>query len=125
MKFSAVVALLATVLTVSSAALPVEPKVTFDIDETQQHAVEGHTPFSASLKSYIVVFKDSAAALAIERIEKDILGLGGKIGHRYDSVLKGFSAWLPTPVFKALSTNPLISYIELDGTGAFLNFLTH
>ena len=47
----------------------------------------------------------------------DILGLGGKIGQRYTSALKGFSASIPAHIMSALSTNPNIDYIEEDGEG--------
>jgi len=68
-------------------------------------------------RSYIVVFKDTTAAHVIEKAEKDILELGGKIGQRYNTVLKGFSAWMPGHIYTALSTNPFIDYIEEDGEG--------
>ncbi|KAG0338833.1 hypothetical protein BG004_007055, partial [Podila humilis] len=55
------------------------------------------------------------AADMILKAEKEILAFGGKIGHKYESVLRGFSAWIPHPVVTALSTNPFIDYIEEDG----------
>ena len=72
---------------------------------------------TATGRSYIVVFKDSTAAHVIEKAENDILDLGGKIGQRYTTVLKGFSAWMPGHIYTALSTNPFIDYIEEDGEG--------
>ncbi|KAG0298063.1 hypothetical protein BGZ98_000332 [Dissophora globulifera] len=120
MKVLALVALLATTLAVSSAALPVEPKNAFALaqeDQNQpQNVVEPRKPIlPISVKSYIVVFKPTAATHIIEKAERDIMELGGKIGQRYSSVLKGFSAWIPSPVLQALSTNPFIDYIEEDG----------
>ncbi|KAK3841257.1 MAG: hypothetical protein J3R72DRAFT_445746 [Linnemannia gamsii] len=123
MKFITVVALLASVVAVTSAALPVEPpingfviqenpssQVVIDIDITKPHKV----PQTQETKSYIVVFKDSAALQVMENVEKEILAFGGKIGLRYSAALKGFSAWIPGPIVTALSTNPFIDYIEED-----------
>jgi hypothetical protein len=61
-----------------------------------------------------VVFKESTEARVIEKAEKDILDLGGKIVQRYSSVFKGFAALMPSPLIQALSTNPFIDYIEED-----------
>ncbi|KAF9352382.1 hypothetical protein BGX26_009786 [Mortierella sp. AD094] len=91
MKFTTIAALLASAVAVSAAAIPQE----------QNH-------------SYIVVFKSTAAAQAMEKVEHDILDFGGKIGQRYTTVLKGFSAWIPAQVVEALSANPFIAYIEED-----------
>ncbi|KAG0005988.1 hypothetical protein BGZ80_002178 [Entomortierella chlamydospora] len=91
MKFATIVALLVSAVAVSGAAIPQE--------ESQ---------------SYIVVFKSTTTAEAIEQVEKDIVGFGGKIGQHYDTVLKGFSAWIPTQVVSTLSASPFIAYIEED-----------
>ncbi|KAG0369491.1 hypothetical protein BC939DRAFT_446325 [Gamsiella multidivaricata] len=119
MKFIALAALLISAVAVTSAALPVEPKNSFALaqeDHNQnQNVVESKSTLPSGIKAYIVVFKQSAAAQVIEKAERDILDLGGKIGHRYSTVMKGFSAWIPTPVVKALATNPFIEYIEEDG----------
>lgn len=61
-----------------------------------------------------MVFKESTAAHIIEKAEKDVLDLGGKIVQRYNTVFKGFAALIPTPIIQALSTNPDIDYIEED-----------
>ncbi|KAF9401439.1 hypothetical protein BGX21_001698 [Mortierella sp. AD011] len=50
----------------------------------------------------------------MEKVERDILDFGGRIGQRYTTVLKGFSAWIPAQIVEALSTNPFIEYIEKD-----------
>ncbi|KAF8930646.1 hypothetical protein EDD21DRAFT_371190 [Dissophora ornata] len=122
MKFITVAALLASALAVSSAALPVAPMDSFALSQEdqnqQQNVIEPHKPsLPITVKSYIVVFKASAAAQVIEKAERDITNLGGRIGQRYSTVLKGFSAWIPSPVLSALSTNPFIDYIEEDGEG--------
>ncbi|KAG0270837.1 hypothetical protein BGZ95_001448, partial [Linnemannia exigua] len=123
MKFTTVVALLASVVAVTSAALPVEPaingfviqenpnsQIVLDTDSTNTHKV----PQTQGTKSYIVVFKDTAVLQVMENVEKEILAFGGKIGQRYSAALKGFSAWIPGPIVTALSTNPFIDYIEED-----------
>ncbi|GJJ74310.1 hypothetical protein EMPS_06668 [Entomortierella parvispora] len=81
----------------------------------QQYVVEERKPVQTTGRSYIVVFKETTAAHIIEKAEKDIVELGGKIGQRYNTVLKGFSAWMPGHIYTALSTNPFIDYIEEDG----------
>jgi hypothetical protein len=53
----------------------------------------------------------------MENVEKEILAFGGKIGQRYSSALKGFSAWIPGPIVTALLANPFINYIEEDREG--------
>ncbi|KAF9939463.1 hypothetical protein BGZ67_009499 [Mortierella alpina] len=117
MKFLTIVTLLASAIAVASAALPVEPKnaITFQEDYNQQQHVVEDRPVSNGYKSYIVVFKESTALEVIEKAVNDILGLGGKIGQRYTSALKGFSASIPAHIMSALSTNPYIDYIEEDG----------
>ncbi|KAF9975100.1 hypothetical protein BGZ73_001361 [Actinomortierella ambigua] len=122
MKFSLVIATLAAVATVASAALPVQPPSDFALREDQmreQQVVGNHKPLvapaPAGVKSYIVVFKESAAAHVIEAAIRDIESFGGKIGQRYSSALKGFAAKIPSGIISALSTNPFIDYIEEDG----------
>ncbi|KAG0312372.1 hypothetical protein BGZ97_011239 [Linnemannia gamsii] len=123
MKFTTVAALLATFAAVASAALPVEPAINGFIiqDDTpsarQQIVIDSdhHKPAQTQgTKSYIVVFKDTAALQVMENVEKEILAFGGKIGQRYSSALKGFSAWIPGPIVTALLANPFINYIEED-----------
>ncbi|KAF9347426.1 hypothetical protein BGX26_001080 [Mortierella sp. AD094] len=91
MKFATIAALLVSAVAVSGAAIPQEQN-----------------------QSYIVVFKSTTATQVIEQVEKDIVGLGGKIGQHYNTVLKGFSAWIPSQIVGVLSTNPFIAYIEED-----------
>ncbi|KAF9905329.1 hypothetical protein EC991_001752 [Linnemannia zychae] len=125
MKFTTIVALLASVVAVTSAALPVEPAINgFVIQEnpSSQIVIDSNNrndkpPQTQETKSYIVVFKDSAVLQVMENVEKEILAFGGKIGQRYSSALKGFSALIPGPIVTALSTNPFIDYIEEDAEG--------
>ncbi|KAF9126536.1 hypothetical protein BGW39_006556 [Mortierella sp. 14UC] len=121
MKFTTVVALLASIVAVTSAALPVEPAINgFVIQEnpSSQIVIDSNSgnkpPQTQGTKSYIVVFKDTAVLQVMENVEKEILAFGGKIGQRYSAALKGFSAWIPGPIVAALSTNPFIDYIEED-----------
>ncbi|KAF9537711.1 hypothetical protein EC957_007793 [Mortierella hygrophila] len=123
MKFTTIAAVLATFVAVASAALPVEPAINgFVIQDnpsvSQQIVIDtdrlNKPAQTQGTKSYIVVFKDTAAAHVMENVEKEILAFGGKIGLRYSAALKGFSAWIPGPIATALSTNPFIDYIEED-----------
>ncbi|KAF9435212.1 hypothetical protein BGZ76_006708 [Entomortierella beljakovae] len=118
MKFIAVVTLLLSAIAVASAALPVQPSTPFlaqeDFNQNQNNFGYRKPASVSTVKSYIVVFKENAATHIIEKVERDILDLGGKIGQRYSTALKGFSAWIPSPVVAALSTNPFIDYIEED-----------
>ncbi|KAF8986037.1 hypothetical protein BGZ46_010454 [Entomortierella lignicola] len=118
MKYLTLVAILASAAAVSTAAIPVHPAnaVAAREDQNQPQNVVGKTFHldTNNVKSYIVVFKNSAALQAIDDVAQQILNLGGKIGHRYTSVLKGFSAMIPASLVNTLSSNPLISYIEED-----------
>ncbi|KAG0028091.1 hypothetical protein BGZ82_008623 [Podila clonocystis] len=118
MRFFAIASVIAAAVAVVSAALPVEPVNAFVLQQenNEQRVLQDKKPFDMTGgKSYIVAFKDSAAADVILKAEKEILAFGGKIGHRYTAALRGFSAWIPGPIVTALSTNPFIDYIEEDG----------
>ncbi|KAF9895645.1 hypothetical protein BX616_009165, partial [Lobosporangium transversale] len=113
MKFITLVA----ALPVSAAAILVHAKDTIALQEEQiQPQNPAGEPAPTSFKSYIVVFKSTVAAQSIEKIEREVSFLGGRIVHRYNTVLKGFSAYIPGSVVSALKTNPAIDYIEEDGT---------
>ncbi|KAF9421221.1 hypothetical protein BGZ94_008881 [Podila epigama] len=123
MKFLTIATVFAAIATVATAALPVEPVQAFVMHTDNSAIAQQHVSQDQKLhglpagKSYIVVFKDSAAADIIAKAEREILAFGGKIGQRYSTVLKGFSAWIPSPIVSAMSTNPFIDYIEEDGEG--------
>ncbi|KAG0227631.1 hypothetical protein BGW42_002804 [Actinomortierella wolfii] len=69
------------------------------------------------LYKVIVVFKDGTPNEEIEKAIKDVEAQGkcGKIGHRYDSALLGFSAELPDDSVQSLTLHPQLEYIEPDG----------
>jgi len=64
---------------------------------------------------YIVVFKDSATQQQINDYANSIDSNGGRVGHRYDSVLKGFSATITNEQLNSFQGDDIISYIEPDG----------
>jgi hypothetical protein len=71
-----------------------------------------------SEKKYIVVFKDSATEQQIQNYVDQINNGDGKVLHRYDTVLKGFSASLSDNYVSTLKSNLVagpIDYIEEDG----------
>ena len=71
----------------------------------------------ASVRSYIIVLKDTVVAQDIAKAEQEIVKVGGTIKYRYTTVLKGFSAWLSTRAAHTLQSNPLVSYVEEDKEG--------
>ncbi|KAI8913835.1 hypothetical protein PhCBS80983_g04375 [Powellomyces hirtus] len=70
---------------------------------------------SAKTGSYIVVFKPDTPDHVIEKAAKDVEASGGKIGHRYDSTMKGFSATVPDQVITTFQAHENLDYIEADG----------
>ncbi|KAK3816583.1 MAG: hypothetical protein J3Q66DRAFT_342880 [Benniella sp.] len=116
MKFTAIVAVLASTLLVSAAALPIEVQNTVALaQEVPTEAALQSGINETSVKSYIIVLKDTVVAQDIMTAERAIVKAGGTIEHRFTDVLKGFSAWLPNRAYKALLANPLVQYIEEDG----------
>lgn len=66
-------------------------------------------------RSYIVVFKVEAQQATIDTVAKQVEGRGGKIGHRYDTVLRGFSVSLPQPFdIDWLRGLDSVDYVEAD-----------
>ncbi|KAG8912810.1 hypothetical protein FRC03_008039 [Tulasnella sp. 419] len=66
-------------------------------------------------QNYIVVFKAHATPEQVEQHANEVQNNGGEVGHRYESVLKGFSAKLDPNYASNLQGNDLIDYIEPDG----------
>ena len=67
-----------------------------------------------SPQKYIVVFKDSATEKDIDSHIQHVKDAGGEVGHRYDSVMKGFSASLPEQLLSSFQGSDIIDYIEPD-----------
>ncbi|KAG0378610.1 hypothetical protein BGX24_003327 [Mortierella sp. AD032] len=63
----------------------------------------------------IVVFKKETPAAEIEKAVKDVESKGGKITHRYDAALLGFSAEMPDVSVSSLNSHPHVDYVEPDG----------
>ncbi|TDL24279.1 protease propeptide/inhibitor [Rickenella mellea] len=69
------------------------------------------------MERVIVVFKDHVTDEQISKYIQDVNSGGGSVGHRYDSVLKGFSATITPEImsnFQSLQGD-VIDYIEPDG----------
>lgn len=126
MKFTAIVAVLASALMVSAAALPIDSKNTVALaqEAPTSSAIESTIlPSETSVKAYIIVLKDTVVTQDIETAERAIIKVGGTVEHRYTSALKGFSAWLSSRAYKTLLANPLVAYIEEDGQAAAISTL--
>ncbi len=64
---------------------------------------------------YIVVFKPGTSRRTMNRaIRASVERMGGKMVHRYNTVLNGFAAKLPARALAALRKNPNVAYIEAD-----------
>ena len=74
------------------------------------HAAQPTTP--AGVGRYIVAFDDSAPLADI--IDALVVGRGGTVLHRYESVFNGFAAELPEAALQGLSRHPLITAIMPD-----------
>ncbi|KAI9304253.1 hypothetical protein BJ944DRAFT_203006 [Cunninghamella echinulata] len=69
-----------------------------------------------SSSTFIVAFKSGTPPELIEEHIKATESSGGKVGHRYNSAIKGYSVEVPDNVVNALSLNaPYVEYIEADG----------
>ncbi|EEB06045.1 subtilisin cleaved region like protein [Schizosaccharomyces japonicus yFS275] len=67
-----------------------------------------------SSKSYIIQLSNDADDASVERFKKDVEAKGGKIGHTYDTLFKGFSVTLDPNTVTTLSSDPLVASIEED-----------
>jgi len=71
----------------------------------------------SSSTKYIVVFKPHATPQQIEQYAAQVVAAGGQVGHRYDSIIKGFSANIPDNVVAIFQDNLAdspVDYIEPD-----------
>lgn len=66
---------------------------------------------------YIVVFNPGVASVQAGALRERVAALGGKVGHVYTTVVRGFSATLPDSAVKALRESPDVAYIEVDQVG--------
>ena len=64
---------------------------------------------------FIVVFKKSTPPSKIDQSIKKVEADGGKITHRYDSVLLGYAAEIPDSLLASVKGTAEIDYIEADG----------
>lgn len=64
---------------------------------------------------YIVVFKGTATKEQIDNYANEVNNNGGKVTHRYDAILEGFSAIIPDHFLSSLQALDIIDYIEPDG----------
>ncbi|KAG8983127.1 hypothetical protein FRB90_006294 [Tulasnella sp. 427] len=63
---------------------------------------------------YIVVFKDSATQEQIEQYAEEVNNGGGEVTARYDTVIKGFAAYLTGSQLQNFQGDDIIDYIEPD-----------
>ncbi|CAO3574672.1 unnamed protein product [Mortierella alpina] len=73
------------------------------------------TSITTMSSKFIVVFKANTSENEITKAIEDVKSQGGKVTHRYDSSLLGFSAELPTNVYSTLESHPQVDYVEPDG----------
>ncbi|KAF8609533.1 hypothetical protein BDV93DRAFT_518342 [Ceratobasidium sp. AG-I] len=67
------------------------------------------------MKSYIVVFKESATYAEIEEYISRIKEDGGEIRYQYNSVMKGVAATMSDSLVNSFSQDPVVDFIEPDG----------
>ncbi|KAJ3016729.1 hypothetical protein HKX48_003896 [Thoreauomyces humboldtii] len=64
---------------------------------------------------YIVIFKSDTPQDVIDKAAKDVEASGGKVGHKYDTTMKGFAATLPDQTLTTFQAHKNLDYIEADG----------
>ena len=89
----------ATVIAVSAPALAAEGSI---IDSGGADAISG---------SYIVVFKDTASP-----VDSLVGRLGGLVGRKYTSALRGYSATMSESRAKRIAADPAVAYVEQNHT---------
>ncbi|KAH9810253.1 putative protease inhibitor [Melampsora americana] len=66
-------------------------------------------------RDYIITFKPETTTEELNKYEQQILSQGGKIRHKYDSmIMKGFAVSVPANSLQALSDHPGIQNVEPD-----------
>ncbi|KAI9178668.1 hypothetical protein H9P43_005330 [Blastocladiella emersonii ATCC 22665] len=69
----------------------------------------------SSKSSVIVVFKPETPIATIDAAAKELEAQGGKVGHRFESTILGFSASIPDDHITTLAEHPHLDFIEADG----------
>ncbi|CAH2450533.1 Protease B inhibitor 2 [Komagataella phaffii CBS 7435] len=64
-------------------------------------------------KSFIITLKEDATDPAIEKVKSFIKSIGGEISHEF-SLIKGFSAKLPTTHVSSVEGDEAVATIEED-----------
>ncbi|EPT04908.1 hypothetical protein FOMPIDRAFT_1045582 [Fomitopsis schrenkii] len=66
--------------------------------------------------NYIVVFKDNVTQEQVEQYAQEVNSNGGEVTKRFDSILNGFAASIPTAFLTQLQSlqGGVIDYIEPD-----------
>ncbi|KAI9137701.1 hypothetical protein BKA69DRAFT_1127954 [Paraphysoderma sedebokerense] len=64
---------------------------------------------------FIVTFKPETPKDVVDKAAADVEKQGGKVFHRYDTVLNGFAAHIPDNILTTLQSHDQLDYIEPDG----------
>ncbi|OBT43198.1 hypothetical protein VE00_06437 [Pseudogymnoascus sp. WSF 3629] len=67
------------------------------------------------MPGYIVTLKSEATDDQVAAAKQDAVKQGGKIGHEYNAVFKGFSVTFPEGTVHTLDANEHVEAIEADG----------
>ena len=99
----------------SSGAAPGAPAShPLSIQDDDLAPVLGRSAAGAIDGRYIVVLKQQSSRTVAADARSVAVDKGGRITHRYQTALKGFSAKLPDRAVQALRANPAVAYIEAD-----------
>ena len=63
---------------------------------------------------YIVVLKRSADTSSVSRAENRVRSHGGRVGKKFGSALKGFSAKFDKDALAAVKADPAVDFVEAD-----------
>ncbi|OBT65901.1 hypothetical protein VE03_05468 [Pseudogymnoascus sp. 23342-1-I1] len=67
------------------------------------------------MPGYIVTLKSEATDDQVAAAKQDAVKQGGKIGHEYNSVFKGFSVTFDEGTVHTLDANEHVEAVEADG----------
>ena len=100
---------------VAAAAGPTSPSAAVaDPDRDRRAPVLRGSPEAEVPGSYIVVTAPGAPRTRTAAAADQAMNAGGRITHRYHSVLEGFSARLTPSAVEQLRSNPTVAYVEAD-----------